>query len=334
MATAVEPSSKAHAPVTQTGLALAGLAGGVYVLASLAVVFIAVPHLWGTTIGPKVAAAINALTADFLLYAVMVAAAIGLGWLGQTLAGPTPPKGLRGGITLSVSALIAIFFVVRAFGLNLERFGTTGMIVTAAVFAGLAFGTFRLLASARGERWMVGLEDTGLMSTTFYKRALGVKVRRLTILGIIVIGVTGAYALHANGLGAGAWSLSLPFTQVEGAAEGTHQTLTVLTHANDMVFSLLVALAIWVAFRAVNVPVFAEFLIATEAEMNKVSWSTRRRLFQDTMVVLATTVLLTLFLLVVDLFWGWLLSRDMVGVLPGRATDTGGRGQAAQEARW
>jgi len=59
-------------------------------------------------------------------------------------------------------------------------------------------------------------------------------------------------------------------------------------------------------------------LIATEAEMNKVSWSTRRRLYQDTIVVLVTLAIMTLFLFVVDMFWGWLLSRSIVGVLPSK----------------
>ncbi len=34
--------------------------------------------------------------------------------------------------------------------------------------------------------------------------------------------------------------------------------------------------ALWLAWRVVNVPSFADFLIATEAELNKVSWTTRR----------------------------------------------------------
>ena len=35
----------------------------------------------------------------------------------------------------------------------------------------------------------------------------------------------------------------------------------------------------------------------------------------------STTLLLTVFLLVIDLFWGWLLSLNFVGVLPPRATE-------------
>jgi preprotein translocase SecE subunit len=67
--------------------------------------------------------------------------------------------------------------------------------------------------------------------------------------------------------------------------------------------------------------------------MNKVSWSTRRQLTQDTIVVLITTILMALFLLVVDVFWGWLLSRQTIGVLPGKATNQG-KGDKIQEAKW
>ena len=80
---------------------------------------------------------------------------------------------------------------------------------------------------------------------------------------------------------------------------------------------LLLALGTaWLAWRAVNVPTFGDFLIATEAEMNKVSWTPRKRLIQDTVVVLICLALLTLFLLVIDLFWGSLLSLKFIGVLP------------------
>ncbi len=34
---------------------------------------------------------------------------------------------------------------------------------------------------------------------------------------------------------------------------------------------------LWLCFRLVNMPRFADFLIAVEAEMNKVSWPTRPR---------------------------------------------------------
>ena len=77
------------------------------------------------------------------------------------------------------------------------------------------------------------------------------------------------YSLLFQGvLGAGDWSLDLPFTD---------QHLTLLTDKQYTIPLLLLALTFWFAFRSVNMPTFAEFLIATEAEMNKVSWSTRKQ---------------------------------------------------------
>ena len=54
---------------------------------------------------------------------------------------------------------------------------------------------------------------------------------------------------------------------------------------------LLIGGTIWLGWRLVNYPPFADFLIATEAEMNKVSWTTRKRLVQDTIIVLMTMLL-------------------------------------------
>jgi preprotein translocase SecE subunit len=71
----------------------------------------------------------------------------------------------------------------------------------------------------------------------------------------------------------------------------------------------------WMSWRIVNWPAFADFLIATEAEMNKVSWTTRKRLVQDTIVVLVTVILLTVFLFVVDILWIRILSNPWVYVL-------------------
>ena len=71
----------------------------------------------------------------------------------------------------------------------------------------------------------------------------------------------------------------------------------------------------WFAWRIVNLPVFADFLIATEAELNKVSWTTRRRLFQDTLVVLTTMVMLAVLLFAMDQIWLHLLSWKPIGVI-------------------
>jgi preprotein translocase SecE subunit len=92
-------------------------------------------------------------------------------------------------------------------------------------------------------------------------------------------------------------------------------TLTLLPNVRFTLPVLIAALGLWLAWRLVNMPVFADFLIATEAELNKVSWTTRRRLMQDTVVVLITVALLAVFILITDTVWFKTLSWDVIGVL-------------------
>jgi preprotein translocase subunit SecE len=69
----------------------------------------------------------------------------------------------------------------------------------------------------------------------------------------------------------------------------------------------------WIIFRLVQYPPFVEFLIATEAEMNKVSWTSREDLKRATTVVLVTVALMAVFLFGVDWLWSNLL--QLIGVL-------------------
>ena len=76
----------------------------------------------------------------------------------------------------------------------------------------------------------------------------------------------------------------------------------------------VVALALgWFVFRLLHYPPFVEFLIATEAEMNKVSWTSKEDLYRATTVVLVTVTLVALFLFGVDWIWANLL--QLIGVL-------------------
>jgi preprotein translocase SecE subunit len=92
-------------------------------------------------------------------------------------------------------------------------------------------------------------------------------------------------------------------------------SLTLLPAVQFTVPLLLMGAALWLAWRIVNMPAFADFLIATEAELNKVSWTTQRRLVQDTIVVLTTVVLMAGYLFLMDQGWRILLSSRPVGVL-------------------
>jgi len=80
------------------------------------------------------------------------------------------------------------------------------------------------------------------------------------------------------------------------------------------------AVMAWITFRLLQYPPFVEFLIATEAEMNKVSWTSREDLKRATTVVLVTVALVAVFLFGVDWVWSNLL--QWIGVL--RFRDTSG----------
>lgn len=316
MATAVEPSSAPSAPGQAMSLTVASLVGAVYVLAALAVAFYAVPMLWA---GDTRAVVPDGDRASRI--ALQCAALVGLMWFGTKLTGDAP-KGVRGGMFLMVSAAFIVFFMARAFAVGIE--GPVGLALGAVVGLGLVYGFARFFTGRTGEQWMVMLEEQGWFSVAQYKRSLGLRIRRLTVLGVLIVGGTGAWSLWKQGVLPNSWTLAMP----AGVAP-----ITALTYAQDLIPVLIAIVTLWIAFRAVNVPDFAEFLIATEAEMNKVSWSSRKRLMQDTVVVLLTTLIMTLFLLAVDLFWGWLLSRQTVGVLPGKSTAPDKAGQV-REAKW
>ena len=72
---------------------------------------------------------------------------------------------------------------------------------------------------------------------------------------------------------------------------------------------LLAALGFWMAFRVINMPSFADFLISVEAEMNKVSWPSRSELTRASIVVIVVMFVLAAILFVYDYFWQWLLRK-------------------------
>ncbi len=66
---------------------------------------------------------------------------------------------------------------------------------------------------------------------------------------------------------------------------------------------VLAVFGLWAAYRSVNLPAFADFLIAVEAEMNKVSWPSRGELYRHSVVVLVVLFMLTVVLFGFDIVW-------------------------------
>ena len=60
-------------------------------------------------------------------------------------------------------------------------------------------------------------------------------------------------------------------------------------------------------------PKCADFMISTEGEMKKVSWSTKKEIITSTKVVIFTLVLLAVMLGVIDYVFGMLFNK--IGIL-------------------
>jgi preprotein translocase subunit SecE len=66
---------------------------------------------------------------------------------------------------------------------------------------------------------------------------------------------------------------------------------------------LLLVAGLWIAYRTVNLPNFADFLIAVGAEMNKVSWPARAELVRASIVVIFVIFALAALLYAYDFIW-------------------------------
>ncbi len=129
-----------------------------------------------------------------------------------------------------------------------------------------------------------------LFSFGIYKRSQGRIARQVT------------FAVLAAVVGLGAWRLKLfLMDRSPGVQFGA--------------FASVLAIGVWIAYRVVNLPRFADFLIAVEAEMNKVSWPSRAELFRSSLVVIVTMFGLAATLYGYDLVWQMLLTK--LGVLRG-----------------
>jgi preprotein translocase SecE subunit len=524
MAVAVKPPQEVvtkKRPVPR--LPLVSLAGMIYLIAGLAIVFGLLPSLW-YSFWPPPPDKPPSLGSQVLLGMVGLVVIVALAVVGVKLLGPNPPAGARAGIFVALVLLLVIAFVTKWLAATLEGwiydnewFGaagrTVGSVISGVIGALLLLWVVRSFFKPGFGRFLENFEAQGWFSARAYKPLQGLRVRRATILGIILLGGAGVYTLVVrNTLTPEPWVINVPFTgtatitpenmgdldklpvelnlevedpgntpleqgqslsgeefrrhlerfgdsftvklkedtpearakywailaehketeartrrqlaeegwartswwqafggppavwvaeeerkqaeqqateaakalaqmslqvdryalrdqinskldpaayavvdptnstDIEGFERNTvvrdsefdakkaeieeegvikfekrevvpveapvsYQSVPLLPNKQLMVPLLLLALTIWFAWRLVNMPTFADFLIATEAEMNKVSWSSRRRLFQDTIVVLVTVVLMAGYLFVMDVAWQQLLSMRIVDVI-------------------
>jgi preprotein translocase SecE subunit len=314
MAVAVKntPETTSRTPLDR--LPVVSLAGAAFILASLAGVLYGIPHVWDLYLRPSIVAALGGFFDSALLLVVMLAAMVGLAIVGRRLLGPAPPTGWKAGVFTAVAGLFLVGWVAQIVGLILPTFWTDvpqaiGLGIVLGVFvAGIIWGV-RSFFKPTFQKKLVQFAEQGWFSAAPYKRNQGMRVRRGTILGLLILAGCGIYTLLAHKtLDTAAlpdWRVVIPFADI--------QPIPILPAIRFTVPMLLAAGSLWIAYRLVNYPTFADFLIATEAELNKVSWTSRKKLIQDTIVVLTTVVLVTFFIFVVDIIWGFSLNK--VGVL-------------------
>ncbi|MGF1579299.1 MAG: preprotein translocase subunit SecE [Gemmataceae bacterium] len=302
---------------------------GIYILIAFGIVFSGIPVWWCSPYGPEVLLGLDkgqgAYLSTSLLLIVCGVAGVVLGYLCQRIEGVDPLKGQRAGAVVSafvlfLSAIFGLWIVgslaQRDAGLSVA-YGFGGGVVALTLF-----GLYTLYSRPDFGNRLVKWEENGWFHATGFKSSQGTRVRRTTLIAMLLIIGCGIFAaIQANLFGSGHWAVSLPNSGLsfptlknefgKPLVDAWPVLLSVEYTAPLVCFAFLG----WFAWRLTNWPTFADFLIATEAEMNKVSWSTRKRLFQDTIVVLVTVLLMTLFLFLVDILWIQLLKSPVPGVL-------------------
>jgi preprotein translocase subunit SecE len=124
----------------------------------------------------------------------------------------------------------------------------------------------------------------------------------------------GYYTRMCSGIAAGA-TVALGCYQLYRKLEGaTFQSTTLKIVVQSLVplaiFSGLAFLIYWL----LNKPIIADFMIAAEGELKKVSWSSRKEITASTMVVIGVMLVMSVMLLLVDIglqkFFQW------IGLIP------------------
>ena len=129
-----------------------------------------------------------------------------------------------------------------------------------------------------------------------YKQGQGKNVRMGTLFSGVLLAVVGAYWLseRLKNVG-GTWEIYVRFG----------------------VPVLVLGGVAWLLFWLINKPRLADFMIATEGEMKKVSWSSRREIIGSTKVVIFATFAMALVLFLVDtvfqVFFTWIKVLQLTG---------------------
>ena len=121
-----------------------------------------------------------------------------------------------------------------------------------------------------------------------YKRGQAANTRLGTALGIFVLAAYGCFVLHQK---------------LQPLGNIWLETLVPVG-----LCAIIAGIIAWI----MNKPSVADFLIASEGEIKKVSWSTRKELTASTTVVIFVMLTVAILLALVD--WAFILFFDKIGL--------------------
>ncbi|MFP4224166.1 MAG: preprotein translocase subunit SecE [Phycisphaeraceae bacterium] len=131
------------------------------------------------------------------------------------------------------------------------------------------------------------------MAISIYKPGQGYWTRTLSAIGAGTIVLAGV-----------AWG----WTKMSVISENT------IYYQSGMAAAVILVLG-GLIYWLLNNPRVADFMIATEAEMKKVNWPSRREIFGSTVVVIAGTLMLAVLLFLIDLLFAGFF--QWIGILQG-----------------
>ena len=324
-----------------------------------------------------------------------------------------PAKGSRSAFVVGGFFFLALFCLSLTLLNWMEKSGgQQAFLISAVLVVFLTIGARLFISRFLTRSAVATMDDQGWISLGSFKRVQGQRVRRLTMITLLIAVVSGAMSLMNAGYGA-RWFAEFPLSgkfeivdphdakynkiplkagdsfsreqyqtlqndlkdlvlvggeavtvTIDGAEssfkpgdliprdlakkiqnilrdgrrEGDNQELktseAVLpeTRKIDQLGMLLlpegqlkvVALSIigfFLIWRLVNVPSFADFLIATDSEMSKVSWPPLKKLWRDTLVVVTGMFLMGGMIMAMDWVWRGVLTSISVLQFPATTDD-------------
>ena len=132
-----------------------------------------------------------------------------------------------------------------------------------------------------------------MLHAGLYKPSQGRIVRQVTAVAIAVLMLLAAYEIG-----------NVPFLTNWVGNVWSYEHASKI--AKWLLMGGIAVGGLWMAYRIVNYPKFADFMIAVEAEMNKVSWPGKQELWRSSLVVMFVIFFMAILLFAFDVAWSTL----------------------------